>query len=78
MIREQGNTCAICRRPETRLHPKTHEPQALAVDHCHDRKHVRGLLCWRCNTTIGKVNHDPELLSAMIAYLTKGDSNSIS
>lgn len=69
MHEAQDGKCAICKNPETRLHPKTHAPQALSVDHCHNHKHVRGLLCWRCNTTLGKAEDSPDLLRAMIAYL---------
>lgn len=68
MLQAQGGLCAICRQPETRLHPKTHAPHALAVDHCHEKGHVRGLLCWRCNTSIGKFEHDPVLLERAAAF----------
>lgn len=41
MLEMQGGRCAICRkRPKTRR---------LAVDHDHQTKRVRGLLCMRCN-----------------------------
>lgn len=69
MMVEQDGKCFICKEPETRLHPKTHAPQALAIDHCHRTKGVRKLLCWRCNTTLGRVEDSPELLEAMAAYL---------
>ena len=34
-------------------------------------KCVRALLCHNCNTTLGRVGDDPEILQAMIAYLDK-------
>jgi hypothetical protein len=68
MEHAQEGRCAICREPETRIHPKTHAPQALAVDHCHVTMRVRGLLCWRCNTSIGKFRHDPDLLRVAALY----------
>lgn len=68
---EQGGVCAICHEPETRLHPKTNAPQALAVDHCHETNKVRGLLCWRCNVTLGKVGDSVKLLGEMAAYLQR-------
>lgn len=71
MAEAQGQVCAICRNPETRINPKTHAPQALAVDHCHKSKKVRGLLCWQCNTGLGKVKDSVALLGEMIAYLQK-------
>lgn len=62
MLEEQDHACAICRQPETATDWKTRQPKNLAVDHCHETKKVRGLLCTRCNTSIGKFNHDPELM----------------
>jgi hypothetical protein len=60
MVEAQGGVCAICKSPCTKR---------LAVDHCHTNGHVRGLLCWRCNTTLGKVEDNSELLRKMAAYL---------
>lgn len=57
----QNGVCAICSRPPGK--------RRLAVDHCHTTKAVRGLLCVQCNTAIGKLNDDPELLRRAIAYL---------
>lgn len=56
--RQQGEACAICRRPfpvEALLVDHDHE---LAALHPHDlhtgcRKCVRGLLCRNCNTNLG-------------------------
>lgn len=62
MLKAQDGKCAICRQRETALDYKTHAPKLLSVDHCHETKKVRGLLCFRCNTSIGKFEHDPELL----------------
>lgn len=71
MYKAQEGLCGICRQSETQLHPKTHAPKALAVDHCHDFGHVRELLCSRCNTTLGKVDHSIPMLTAMIEYLKR-------
>ncbi len=57
----QNGVCAICSRPPGK--------RRLAVDHWHTTKAVRGLLCVQCNTAIGKLNDDPELLRRAIAYL---------
>lgn len=46
----QGNACAICRRPFT----LTGKARACA-DHCHDTLRPRGLLCFTCNITEGKI-----------------------
>ena len=42
----QRGVCAICGRPPGRTR--------LAVDHNHKTGLVRGLLCWTCNTALGK------------------------
>lgn len=68
MLAAQGGVCAICREDEKVIDPKTHAPKLLAVDHCHESLKVRGLLCWRCNTSIGKFNHDPMLLRTAALY----------
>jgi hypothetical protein len=67
----QEGLCAICKQAETSLHSQTRAPRRLAVDHNHKTKQVRALLCWRCNTAIGRINEDIGLLDAMRAYLVK-------
>lgn len=71
LLKEQDGVCAICRKPETAIDGKTGTLKKLAVDHCHNSKKIRELLCWRCNGTLGKVNDNVELLQAMIDYLNK-------
>jgi len=64
---KQGGVCAICNQPETAvIRGKT---LSLAVDHCHDSGKVRALLCSACNTGIGSLKHDRDLLQKAIAYL---------
>jgi hypothetical protein len=41
------------------------------VDHCHDRGHVRGLLCHNCNVGIGNFQHDTAVLESAIQYLNQ-------
>lgn len=60
LLDAQAGLCAICREgSEQRLH----------VDHCHATGRVRGLLCFRCNATLGKVEDSVDLLHQMITYL---------
>jgi Recombination endonuclease VII len=61
MIWEQGGKCKICQAD-----PKGARP--LVVDHCHNSKRVRGLLCYGCNRAISILDK-PELLKKAIAYL---------
>lgn len=64
---EQGGLCAICRR----LSFKNGKQIALAFDHCHTKMRARGLLCWDCNTGIGKFQDDPIRLVRSAAYVTE-------
>lgn len=69
LFRRQGGTCAICRRPETRV--VNGKMLRLAVDHCHESTAVRGLLCYACNVGIGFLRHDPLILEAAASYVAK-------
>jgi hypothetical protein len=60
MLDSQGHACALCRKE---LSGK------FTVDHCHDTGKVRGLLCYTCNTGLGKFGDDPERLRDAINYL---------
>lgn len=67
MLENHHGTCAIC---PNKLSLDTKDVfNRYNVDHCHETNRVRGLLCTRCNTVLGKVNDDPELLQCMITYL---------
>lgn len=60
--------CMICRKP---WKPGTRK---LDVDHCHNTKRVRGVLCGNCNTGLGKFKDDPALLQAAIDYLNSNNT----
>lgn len=62
MIEAQDGRCAICRKPEG-------DGRELSVDHCHQTGRPRGLLCWQCNTAIGKLGDTVEGVRAALAYL---------
>lgn len=67
MLDAQKGVCGICQRSETaswRGRTKT-----LAVDHCHNSKEVRGLLCNNCNNMLGRAKDDPAVLRAAANYL---------
>lgn len=71
MYKNQKGRCAICKE-----RGDVHElgftgRQTLAIDHCHHTGIVRGLLCGNCNTGIGKLRDDPELLKVAMRYLKK-------
>jgi hypothetical protein len=65
LLSQQNGVCAIC---ENLCRTK----RKLAVDHDRRTGKVRGLLCFDCNTALGKLDHDIEILMNAIAYL-EGD-----
>ena len=69
LFKAQNGVCAICKNPETAT--RLGKIKALAVDHCHKSGAVRGLLCSDCNTGIGKLKDDPEVLHSAIQYIEK-------
>ena len=63
---EQDGCCYICDLPV----PLTR----INVDHNHITGDIRGLLCWHCNTAIGKLKVDEvgtELLEKAIQYINR-------
>lgn len=64
MYEEQNKSCKICLK-EYELGGW----KGLYVDHCHRTGKVRGLLCPKCNTMIGVLNEDIELLRSMAKYI---------
>ena len=65
MLLEQNGCCKICGISEKDNKSKLH------VDHSHKTGKVRGLLCSRCNTAIGKFKEDPEIIKRAIAYIER-------
>lgn len=64
-IIQQGR-CQICGEHQSNL------AIALSVDHNHNSKQVRGLLCQQCNTALGSFRVDDvgiELLTCAIEYI---------
>jgi len=69
LMLEQDNYCAICHEPEKQI--LNGKIKRLAIDHCHTTGKVRGLLCQRCNTGIGRFDDNVVLLKQAIQYLEK-------
>jgi hypothetical protein len=67
MVLEQEGKCFICNEKETST--RSGKVKRLAVDHCHKTDKVRQLLCQRCNTVLGKVKEDTDLLERMMHYI---------
>jgi hypothetical protein len=75
MLEDQNGVCAICKRTETRK-SKLGELWQLSVDHCHDTGKVRGLLCFACNSSLGKFKDSIETLQNAIEYLKRSKEDS--
>ena len=63
MIEEQHNQCKICGI-------EFGDRCTIHIDHSHASGEVRGLLCSNCNTALGHVKDDVDILRHMIEYLT--------
>lgn len=59
----QNGKCAICN--------KIQDKRPLSVDHDHTTGKIRGLLCLKCNSGIGFVSEDVNILESMISYIKK-------
>jgi hypothetical protein len=70
-LETQGGVCAICGLGES-MKRRDGQLRPLSVDHCHSTGVVRGLLCANCNTAIGLLRHNVNLLDQARAYL-EGD-----
>jgi len=61
LLEKQNGLCAICLK----------KPEKLHVDHSHETGIVRALLCHKCNTSLGLLQEDAEILNRAIEYLEK-------
>jgi hypothetical protein len=58
LYRRQSGKCAICI-----------SRKAKHVDHCHQTKRLRGLLCVNCNNGLGKFEDDIAVMQRAVRYL---------
>lgn len=65
MLESQNHCCAICSKHESE------QKNSLAVDHNHTTGVVRALLCDACNTAIGLLKEDPEVIARVVAYILR-------
>lgn len=72
ILESQNHLCAICKRPESIVNSTlTMTPKRLAIDHDHKTGKLRGLLCHKCNVSIGSMDDSIETLEEAIRYLKK-------
>lgn len=68
-LQKQNGRCAICltENPKETMG----KGEYFSVDHDHETKQVRGLLCGSCNVGLGHFKDDVERLQAAIDYLMR-------
>jgi hypothetical protein len=66
---KQNYRCCLCGAHENEQHHKR-----LYVDHCHKTGKYRGLLCNLCNTGLGALKDNTEVLQKAIEYLNENSS----
>ena len=63
--KSQDYKCGIC---------KNLLKKKFNVDHCHKNKYVRGLLCYSCNTALGKFKDDVDIIYSAFNYIVKSEN----
>jgi hypothetical protein len=61
------NHCDACGRSKEEAATE----RAFHIDHCHDKGHVRGVLCSYCNVALGMMLDDPIRIEKLKMYLNR-------
>lgn len=61
LLKEQNYQCKICSKEVNMI--------SGHLDHNHETKKIRGILCTNCNTAIGLFKDDKEILLKAVGYL---------
>ncbi len=69
LLFSQSGKCKICSRQISFDGTAGSKDSTANIDHDHSTKKVRGILCWPCNTALGKFNDNVETLMSAINYL---------
>ena len=67
LLEQQDGKCALCESP----YPNGNS-RYFSVDHCHSSGRVRGLLCFPCNSVLGRLGDSHESVERILQYL-RGD-----
>lgn len=62
--------CEICNNPISN-NRRLNSIESLCVDHCHKTGKIRGVLCSNCNSAIGFLKENPEIIKAALKYIEK-------
>lgn len=68
LLTKQKGCCAICGTNNPSSKSKKHK--YFSVDHCHQTKKIRGLLCATCNSAIGLLGDCPQTILNASLYLS--------
>lgn len=60
----QLNACVICKQ-------EFDESKRISVDHNHQTNVVRDLLCYKCNSILGLLNDDEDLVWNVLEYIKR-------
>jgi hypothetical protein len=66
MLKAQACKCAVCGKEHVE-----EEKKRLVVDHCHDSEQIRELLCNNCNTALGLLKEDIQVIDKLKDYIIK-------
>lgn len=67
----QLNACAICKL-------EFDEKRRYVIDHNHETNEVRDLLCYPCNTSLGMLKEDENLIWNLLEYLKRWNIRKVS
>ena len=65
--RPRPKNCEVCGKPGKKRN-------GITLDHNHKTRRFRGWLCSNCNTALGLVQEDVEVLTALIRYLKANEN----
>ena len=68
-LKEQGGVCAGCKRDVKTIWRG--KQVAMALDHNHETKQVRGVLCIKCNRALGLLEENEQSFLNLIDYINK-------
>ena len=71
LLSDQGMKCPICGTTISFDGTAGSKRDTANIDHCHSAMVVRGILCWPCNTALGKFEDRVDILENAITYLKK-------
>lgn len=72
IFKRADGKCEICKK-ELVLHGSKSDTRknVACIDHCHDTKKVRGILCFNCNSGLGHFSDSTVKVKAALKYLNR-------